>query len=187
MMVTSLKRRRFTVDEFHRMARTGILHEDDRLELIDGEVVEMAPIRERHAFCVVALTEEFSIRSAGRYVVSPQNPVRLSRHSELYPDLLLLRPPRRRYAQRTTDAGDVVLVIEVADATLATDRRIKMPRYAAAAIPEAWLVNLRRNTVEVHRDPRDGRYQQVTIYHKGEAVTPLVFPDIAIDVDAILG
>ena len=177
-MVTLLKRWRFTVDEFHRMVKAGILQEDARVELIDGEVVQMAPIRERHAFCVIALTEEFTSRSAGRYVLSP--------HSELYPDLLLLQPPRSRYVQRTPNAADVFLVIEVSDTTVATDRRVKLPRYAAAGIPEAWLVNLRRQTVEVYRDPRDGQYQQVTIVHKGEAVTLLAFPDITIPVDAIL-
>ena len=177
---------RFTVDDYHRMAKAGILQEDDRAELIDGEVVRMAPIGNKHAFCVIALTDDFASRSSGRYVVSVQNAVRLSRHSELYPDLLLLRPPRTRYAERNPGPDNVFLVIEVSDTTIATDRRVKLPKYAAAGIPEAWLVNIPRRTVEVHREPREGRYQQVTVARKGEEVSPLAFPDIAIAVDAIL-
>jgi Uma2 family endonuclease len=182
-----ITRRRFTVDEYHRMARAGILHEDDRVELLDGEIIEMAPIGNRHAFSVIALTDDFTQQSRGRYVVSVQNPVRLSRHSELYPDLLLLRPPRDRYVKASPTPGDVILVVEVSDTTVATDRRVKLPRYAAAGIPEAWLVNLPRSSIEVHRAPHDGRYQQVTVYRRGDTITLTAFPDVAISVDAILG
>jgi Uma2 family endonuclease len=185
-MPTLLEPWRFTVDDYHRMAKAGILREDDRAELIDGEVVRMAPIGDKHAFCVIALTDEFTDRSSGRYVVSVQNPVRLSRHSELYPDLLLLRPPRARYATGSPGPDDVLLVIEVSDTTVSTDRRVKLPKYATAGIPEAWLVNLPRRTVEVRRNPHDGRYQQVTLYRSGERIAPLALPDVAVAVDDIL-
>jgi Uma2 family endonuclease len=81
----------------------------------------------------------------------------------------------------------VLLVIEVADTTVASDRRVKLPKYAAAGIPEAWLVNLPRNSIEVHREPRDGRHQQVTVYRRGDSITLLTLPDITVSVDAILG
>ena len=181
-----LNRWRFTVDDYHRMAKAGILREDDRAELIDGEVVRMAPIGERHASCVINLTDEFTSRSAGRYVVSVQNPVRLSRHAELYPDLLILRPPRSRYATGIPVPGDVLLVVEVSDTTLATDRRVKVPQYAAAGIPEAWLVNLPRHAIEVYREPREGRFQRVTVFRRGERITPGALSDLVIAVDAIL-
>ena len=185
-MPTLLNRWRFTVDEFHRMVRAGILREDDRAELIDGEVVRMAPIGDRHASCVINLNDEFTKRSADRYVVSPQNPLRLSRHAELYPDLLLLRPPRGRYATSVPVPDDVLLVVEVSDTTLATDRRVKVPQYAAAGIPEAWVVNLPRRAIEVYTEPREGRYQQVTVFRPGERVALRAFPDLIIAVDEIL-
>ena len=181
-----LNRWRFTVDEYHRMAKAGILREDDRAELIDGEVVRMAPIGERHAACVINLNDEFTSRSAGRYVVSPQNPVRLSRHAELYPDLLVLRPPRSRYALGVPVPDDVLLVVEVSDTTLAADRQVKVPQYAAAGIPEAWLVNLPRRVIEVYAEPREGRYQRVTVFRRGERITLRALPDIVIAVDDIL-
>lgn len=181
-----VKRWHFTTEDFHRMARVGILREDDRVELIDGEVVQMAPIGDRHAFCVAALNQEFSDRSAGRYVVFPRNPLRLSRHAELYPDLLLLRPPLRRYAQRIPESGDVLLVVEVSDTTVATDRRVKLPKYAGAGIPEAWLVNLPKRAIEVHRQPSDAGYQQVTILRPGERIALQALPDVVVAVDDIL-
>lgn len=182
-----LTRRRFTVDDYHRMAKAGILHEDDRVELLDGEIIEMAPIGSRHAFCVIALTEQFITQAAGRVVVSVQNSVRLSRQSEPQPDLLLLRPPADRYKDTLPGPEDVLLVIEVADTTAASDRRVKLPKYAAAGIPEAWLVNLPRNSIEVHRVPRDGRYQQVMVYRRGDTIVLAALPQITVSVDAILG
>jgi Uma2 family endonuclease len=182
-----LTRRRFSVDDYHRMAKAGILHEDDRVELLDGEIIEMAPIGSRHAFCVIALTQQFNAQVAGRAIVSVQNPVRLSRQSEPQPDLLLLRPPLERYKDALPGPDDVLLVVEVADTTASSDRRVKLPKYAAAGIPEAWLVNLPRNSIEVHREPRDGRYQQVTVYRRGDMVSLLAFPDVTVAVDAILG
>lgn len=181
-----LTRRRFTVDDYHRMAKAGILHDDDRVELLDGEIVEMAPIGSRHAFAVNNLTAEFGEQAAGRVVISVQNPVRLSLHSEPQPDLLLLRPPRGRYAESLPGPDDVLLVVEVSDTTASYDRRVKLPRYAAAGIPEAWLVNLPRRSIEVHREPRDGRCQQVTVYRRGDAITLLALPAITVAVNAIL-
>ena len=181
-----VKRWRFTVDDFHRMARVGILAEDARVELVDGEIVQMAPIGDHHAYCVNSLTELFRAPATGRFVLSVQNAVRLSPHSELHPDLALLRPPLEKYARGLPSPNDVILLIEVSDTTLAYDRRVKLPRYAAAAIPDAWLVNIPRRTIEVHREPRDGRYQQVTIFRKGEGIAPLALPDITVAVAAVL-
>jgi Uma2 family endonuclease len=182
-----LHRRRFTVNDYHRMAKAGILHEDDRVELLDGEIIEMAPIGSRHAATVNRMTRRFTERAAGRFIVSVQNPVRLSRHSEPQPDLLLLRYRDDEYETAHPGPGDVLLVVEVADTTVTSDRKVKLPKYAAAGISEAWLVNLPRNSIEVHRDPRDDRYQQVTVYRRGDTITLSALSGITISVDAILG
>jgi len=178
---------RFTVDDYHRMAKAGILHEDDRVELIDGELIQMAAIGSRHFACVNRLNAEFSAEAAGRFIVSVQNPVRLSRHSEPQPDIVLLRPRGDSYESGLPGPEDALLVVEVSDSTVTYDRRVKLPLYAAAGIPEAWLVNLPRRSIEVHREPRDGRYHQVTVFRRGETITLLALPQISIAVDAILG
>jgi len=91
-----------------------------------------------------------------------------------------------RYADSLPGPEDVLLVVEVADTTLAYDRRVKLPLYAAAGIPDTWLVNLPRRSIEVHREPQGNRYQQVTVYRRGESITPLALPEISIAVDDIL-
>ena len=146
----------------------------------------IAPIGDRHVFCVDNLPEAFREPATGRYRLSVQNAVRLSPHNEPQPDLMLLRLPAVRYAGRLPGPEDVLLVIEVSDTTLAYDRGTKLTLYALAGILEAWLVNFPRRTIEVYREPRDGRYQQVTIYRKGESLSPLALPDILVAVEAIL-
>lgn len=186
MAGTVVRRRRFTADEYHRMAEAGILHEDDRIELIDGEIMEMAAIGGRHAACVNDLTELFVTRLAGRAIVSVQNPVRLSSHAEPEPDLLLLRPRPDRYREALPDPGDVLLLIEVSDTTLPYDRQIKLPRYAAAGIPEVWIVDLAAGRVLVHRQPTDDLYREARVIDQG-ALSPVAFPDIALRLEEFLG
>lgn len=184
-MAVVLKPRRFTVDEFHRMAEAGILTEDDRVELIDGKIVEMTPIGFRHMRCVIFLTEFFVRCLAERALVSSQNPVRLGRRVELQPDVALLRAPLAAYAE-IPSAGDVLLVIEVSEASLARDRR-KLSRYARAGIAEAWLVDLEAGVVEMHRTPTPEGYQEVARIGRGRRVSPAAFPDAVLAVDEIIG
>ena len=182
-------RRRLTVDEFHRVTRIGILREDDRVELIDGELIHEATVTGRHLASVNCLTQAFqhvNLRSPGRFIVSVRNPVRLSHHTEPFTDLALLRPRRDEYATRLPGPDDVLLLAEVSDTSLRYDRRVKLPLYATAGIADTWIVNLPRRTVEVHRDPHGSRYQQVTVFRRGERVSLLAFPEIAIAVDDIL-
>ena len=181
-----VKRWRLTVDDYHRMAKAGILHEDDRVELIDGELIEMAAIGSHHFACVNRMNRLFSEQAGQRFIVSIQNPVRLSRHSEPEPDAALLQMRTDHYDSALPSAEDVLLVVEVADTTVSYDRKVKLPLYAEAGIPDAWLVNLPRRSVEVHREPRGGRYQQVTVHRAGERITLLALPDVAIAVDDIL-
>jgi Uma2 family endonuclease len=178
-------RRPFTVDEYHRMVKAGILREDDRVELIEGEIVEMAPVGDPHVGCVIELTGAFTKQLADRAKVSVQSPVRLSPRSEPEPDLAVLRLGPEPY-RRAPRAEDVLLVIEVSDMTLAYDRGIKLRLYAAAGIPEVWIWNLKRRRVLIFRDPIDGAYRETMIASGGE-ISPLAFPDVVVNIERILG
>jgi Uma2 family endonuclease len=184
-MSVQLARRLFTVDEYYQMAQAGILSEDDRVELLEGEIVQMTPIGSRHADCVDRLTQRFVERLARRAIVRVQNPIRLGARSEPQPDLALLKP-HRSYAEAHPGPQDVILVVEVADTSAETDRAIKLPLYARAGIPEAWLVDLPGNGLEVYRLPTHLGYQEVQRLGHGESLAPIVFPDLVLRVDDIL-
>jgi Uma2 family endonuclease len=184
-MAAAPTRRRFTVDEYYKMAKAGILREDDRVELIEGEIFTMSPIGSRHAACVTNLTNVFVLGVGARAIVRVQNPIRLSRRSEPQPDVALLRPREDRYTRSHPGPEDVLLVMEVAETSLAYDRR-KLSRYAEAGIPEAWLFNLVAGQVEVHREPVDGRYRQVQVLGRDAVLSPLAFPDLSMPVNDVL-
>jgi Uma2 family endonuclease len=186
-MGDELKRRLFDVDEYHRMAEVGILKREDRVELIDGEIIEMTPIGAPHICCVMFLTDIFVRRLQGRAMVSPQSSVRLHRRTEPEPDIALLRPPLARYRKAIPAADDVFLVVEVADTSQYRDRVVKLPRYAAAAIPEVWIVDVDASVVEVHRRPLATGYGDVRTARRGDRVAPEAFPDVILSVDEILG
>jgi Uma2 family endonuclease len=176
----AVTRRRFTVDEYYRMVPAGILRESDRVELIDGEIYEMAPIGPEHGWSVDELTEIFMVRLRGRARVRGQNPVRCLPRSEPQPDVALLRPAPDRYRGRHPIPDDVLLVVEVADSTLEHDRKVKAPLYAAAGIPELWIVNLKDRCAEVYRRQEDGAYRDVTTVVPDGVLSPLAFPDLTI-------
>jgi Uma2 family endonuclease len=186
-MALPLSRRRFNADEYERMAAAAILAEDDRVELIDGEIVEMAPIGHRHASCVNRLNRLFSLAFGDAAVVSVQNPVRLDDQSEPQPDLALLRPRADFYATGHPRPADVLLIVEVAETSGDYDRQVKLPLYARSGIPEAWLVDLQRDTVTSHRGPTADGYRTVQTLRRGEQVAPLAFSERALTVTAILG
>lgn len=178
---------RFTVDEYHRMAAAGILRPDERVELLDGQVVPMTPIGPDHGSCVNRLTEMLAPLAGTVATLSVHNPVVLGEHQEPQPDVALLRHRADGYRERHPERPDVLLVIEVADATIERDRRFKIPVYARAAIAETWVVNLPVDRVEVYRVPVGGKYTSVTTHTRGETLTPGAFPDFALRVDRILG
>ncbi len=184
MLVQPVKRR-FTVEEFHRMGEAGIFHEDDRVELINGQIVQLSPIGRPHAYAVTMLTNLFASRLAGRALVSPQNPVHLFRDSEPLPDIVLLRL-RPDYKEVDVGPADVLLLVEVADSSLRYDRLVKLRLYARAGIPEVWIVDVAGGRVEVYRRPSERRYEQVERVGRGGRVAPAAFPDVAIDIDEIL-
>jgi Uma2 family endonuclease len=177
------KRRRFTVDEYYRMAEVGILTEDDRVELIDGEIVEMSPIGDRHIETVNRCNRAFAPAfAAGRLVTSVQNPVRLDDYNDPEPDVVLAHPGVRGAPRPAA----ILLVIEVAETSLDHDRRAKLPRYARAGIREAWLFDLEADTLEVHRDPRPDGYRLTRLYRRGERVAPEALPDLELTVEDLL-
>ena len=186
-MAVQLTRRRFTVDEYYGMARAGILGEDDRVELIDGEIVETAPIGPEHAGSVIGLNDLFMRQFGDRAQVSVQNPIRLDEHNEPEPDFALVRRRADSYRLAHPTPADILLVIEVADTTLATDRGIKMPLYARYAISEAWVIDLQHELVLVHREPAADGYRLVSTARRGELLRPLAFPDREVAVDDLLG
>ncbi|MGH9305152.1 MAG: Uma2 family endonuclease [Acidimicrobiales bacterium] len=168
-MAVELRRRAWTVEEYHRMAETGLLSEDDRVELLGGEIVEMSPIGARHARCVDRLNALLVPPSHRRAIVRVQGPVRLSETSEPQPDIALLRWREDFYPELPRPA-DVLLLIEVADTSLATDRAVKLPLYADARVPEVWLVNLAARAVERHAGPSRGGYSESSILAPGESI-----------------
>lgn len=186
-MTVQVARRLFTVEEYHKLAEAGILVEDDRVELIDGEIVEMSPIGSRHQACVDWLTRECSGRLRHAAIVRVQGPIRTGDRSEPQPDVALLRPRQDFYAQEHPGPADVLLVIEVADTTADYDRHTKLPLYARAGIPEAWLINFPGGRIEVHREPSPDGYKLVRYVTRGENLAPLSFPDLDLAVDELLG
>jgi Uma2 family endonuclease len=187
MAVHLLKRRLFTVEEYYRMAEAGIISTGERLELIEGEVVAMAAIGSRHAACVDRLNYFLSQRVGGRALVRVQNPIRLDQFSEPQPDIALLRPRADFYAFAHPGPADVFLVVEVADTSAGFDRDVKIPLYARAGIPEAWLVDLTGDYVMVYRKPSVQVYQDVQRLQRGQSLSREAFPDLILAVEDILG
>jgi Uma2 family endonuclease len=175
-------RRLFTVEEYHRMAEAGVLGADERVELIEGEIIQMAPIGPRHAGCVINATRLFITRLGDRAVVSPQNPVVIQPRSEPQPDLLLLRSRIVSYSRELPAAQDVLLAVEVADTTVRFDRLVKARLYARAGIQEFWLCLAMDGAIEVCRAPAADGYTSVTLYGPGQMVSPLAFPDVSFGV-----
>jgi Uma2 family endonuclease len=186
-MAVQLLKRLFTVEEYHRMAEAGILSEDDRVELIEGEIVRMSPIGSRHAACVGRLTQQLVVQVGGRAIVRVQNPIRLGEHSEPQPDLALLRPRADFYAEAHPGPEDTLLIVEVSETSAAPDLEVKVPLYARFGVPEVWLVDLAGERLEVFRNPSPQGYQDLRILRGGEVITPLLLPDLSLAVEAILG
>ncbi len=151
---------RFSVDDYERMAETGILHEDDRVELIDGEIILMPPIGSPHGGRVNRLNRILSAAVGERAIVAPQNPIVLGHRSEPEPDLALLRPRLDFYADAHPRACDLLLLIEVAETSLSYDLDVKVPLYASHQVPEVWVVDIPHRRVLRFSEPRAGLYHQ---------------------------
>jgi Uma2 family endonuclease len=186
-MAVDIQRRLFTSAEYETMLAAGILSEDDRVELIEGEILQMSPIGSPHAGCVKRSNGTFSRLLQGRAIVSVQDPVFLSDVSEPEPDIVLLRPRDDFYAGSHPRPEDVLLVLEVAETSLEFDRGVKAPLYARSGIAELWIADLSGQAIEVHRRPSAHGYLEVRRYQRGESLRPLAFPEIAVAVEEILG
>lgn len=186
-MSVGLKRFRFTRADYYRLVGAGVLGEDDRVELIEGEILEMSPIGPRHTGCVKRVNALLGEMLRGRAIISVQDPVQLNEYSEAEPDLALLELRADYYAAGHPTPETVRLVVEIADSSLDYDQHIKAPLYARNHVQEYWLVNLVQNHLVVYRDPREGSYATVRVSRRGETVSPLAFPDLQIAVADILG
>ena len=186
-MSVQIERRWFSVSEYERMIEAGILSEDDRLELIEGDIVKMSPIGRSHAACVNRLNAFFNRLVGREVIVSVQNPVHLNDFSEPQPDVALLKPRGDFYAQSHPTPADVLLIVEVADTSVETDRTVKVPLYGRALIPEVWLVDLAGEVIEIYALPVNGEYQQLRQAKRGDTLTPESLSHVKLSVDDILG
>ncbi|MBK8509418.1 MAG: Uma2 family endonuclease [Candidatus Competibacter sp.] len=173
-------RHRWTVAEFHRMAEVGLLMEDSRVELIDGEIVQMAPIGSQHSGKVNRFIHLFSKVFGRKAIIAAQNPIVLGGYEEPQPDITLLRWREDFYEQAHPHAEDVLLIIEISDSTLHYDRDVKIPLYAKNGIPEVWLLDLQNRQLETYREPLNGAYRQRDSQQTGP-IAPLLCPDAIID------
>lgn len=187
-MLTDTIIHRFNIETYHSMISAGILHEDDRVELIEGRIVDMTPIGTRHAACVNRINSFFNWKLQGRVIVSVQNPLLLlTEESEPEPDIVLLKYKENFYSDELPESEDVFLIIEVADTSVVYDREIKNPLYAKANILEVWLINLPENCIEIYNSPISGSYEFIRIIRDEQTLSPKSFPDISLTAKQILG
>ncbi|MDQ2740971.1 MAG: Uma2 family endonuclease [Chloroflexota bacterium] len=184
-MTTEPAYRQFTVHDYHRMADIGILREDDRVELIDGKVVEMSPIGGRHVTCVSRINRLLVSRLTDDAIVNGQSPVRLGKYQEPEPDLAVVR--NREYGNELPNADDVFLLMEVSDSSLAYDRGTKLRLYARAGIPEFWLIDLPGEAIERHTNPSGDQYGVTVRVGRGAEIESTRVPGLLIRTDDVLG
>lgn len=168
------------------MAETGVLRPDARVELLDGKIIDMSPIGPFHGGLVGRLTRLFNKLSKDRWLVWPQNPLRLGDHSEPEPDVMLLKQAADDYTNRHPQPEDVFLLIEVSDTTLEYDREEKLPAYGRAGVAEVWIVNLNELAVEIYREPNFTGYGAKTVLRPGDQAKPQAFPDVSVDLAELL-
>jgi Uma2 family endonuclease len=170
-MTIDVEKRLFTVAEYYQMAEAGIFNEDDRVELIHGEILHMSPIGSPHMACVNRLTRIVSAQLEAKGILSIQNPIGIDDYSEPEPDVAILKYRSDHYEEKIPIPSDVLLVIEVADTSIKYDRNVKIPLYAEAGISEAWLVNLSKKEVTVFTEPMSDGYVQSRRYRLGNAIS----------------
>ncbi|KJH72192.1 Uma2 family endonuclease [Aliterella atlantica] len=186
-MSVELLRKQFTVWDYHQMVKAGILKEDERVELIAGEIIKMSPIGTLHAAQVKRLINLFAEILGASVIVAAQDPVQLSDYSEPQPDIALLKRRTDFYATAHPQPQDVLLLVEVADTTIDYDRSVKMPLYAASNISEAWIVDINGQNIEVYRQPASDGYQHIQTFQRGQSLFIQAFPEINLNVDELLG
>jgi Uma2 family endonuclease len=179
-------RHRLTVEEYYRMAALGILAPDARVELIEGEIIDMPPQGSPHAALVSALTERLISAVGTRAMVRCQLPIRLGLRSEPEPDFALVKRNDEYYRHAHPVAEDVLLIIEVANTTVRYDRHIKIPLYARHGIPETWLIEVPAARLHVFRNPQDAEYSETSTIDRPGILHSLALPDVPIDLSGLL-
>ncbi len=177
----------FTINEYHRMRDARVFAEDDRIELLDGEIIKMAPIGPRHAACVKRLAEYLGEKVRKLAIVGVQDPILLGEFSEPQPDISLLIRREDFYAKAHPTPADILVAIEVADTTAENDRHVKIPSYARAEIQEVWLIDLPGDRIEIYTTPNSGIYQEVRIVLRGQKIISPAFPNLKLKADNVLG
>lgn len=185
-MPVEITKRLFDADEYHRMARAGILSEDDRVELINGEIIAMTPIGPRHNAAVDRAVRALVAAVGDQAIVRVQGSVRLDRFREPQPDFVLLRPEPDFYASRLPGPSDIFLIIEIAESSLEYDREVKSRVYAESGVHEYWLVDLDARLLSCYTEPQGRAYQRIKQYHAGQSLASEALPQCVVPVDALL-
>jgi len=176
----------FTVENYHAMAAAGIIAPNDRVELLQGQVIQMSPQGSRHYGFLLKLQTLLVQQLQGTALLAVQGPIALNPLSEPEPDLAVLRLRADYYQVSLPTAGDLYLLIEVADSSLTYDREQKLPAYAQAGIPEVWVCNIVDDQIEVYTEPNGADYQQCRIAHRGDSLSPLLLPHVKLALAEVL-
>jgi Uma2 family endonuclease len=185
MAIATVSRRQFTVDDYHRMREAQILTEDDRVELLDGEIIVMSPIGPFHVGLVIKLTQLLTALIGKMGLVSVQNPIQLNQSGEPQPDIAVLRPRDDSYTLSLPMPDDILLLIEVSDSSLAYDREQKLPQYAASGIAEVWIVDVQKQIIEQYTKPFEDQYTQLTKVVLGYRITATAVPVLSFTTDRL--
>lgn len=180
-------KRPFTLTEYYKLLESGVLTEDDRVELIDGELINMSPIGPRHTASVKRLIEFLSQNVLKFAMIGAQDPIHLNSYSAPQPDISLLKRKADFYASGHPEPADILVAIEVADSSVDYDRQVKFPRYAQSGIPEAWLVDLVNDRIEIYALPNEGVYQEIRIVLRHQNIVSRILPQLKLKASDILG
>ena len=186
-MSVQYEKRYFNVAEYYRMAEAGVFSPEDRVELIEGEIVKMSPIGTRHAACVRRLDAFLNQRAGNLAQISVQSPVRLNDFSETQLDIALLKPRNDFYSSAHPTPADVLVIIEVSDTSVEFDRGIKLPLYARAEIPQVVIVNIPGEVIENYTEPVNGAYQKFTRVRDDQSVAVMLLPELSIPAHVVFG
>jgi Uma2 family endonuclease len=181
----AIVRRKITVEEYEVMYEAGVFKPDERLELINGEILKVAPMNAPHISYVIRLSRIFTERLTKRAIVSTQLPIVINEESEPEPDISILRWRSDDYFSGKPKAQDVYAIIEVASTSLLYGRRIKVPLYARVGVPEVWIVNVQARELEVYRNPKGEDYAERQILQPTDRISLLAFPDVEIPLSEV--
>ena len=180
-------KRPFTTTEYYKLLESGVLTEDDRVELIDGEIITMSPIGPRHTASVKRLNTFLVRKTFGLALIGVQDPIHLNQYSAPQPDISMLKFRDDYYASGHPEPEDTMIAIEVADSSVEYDRQVKIPKYAEAGIPEAWLIDLVNDRIEIYALPNEGIYQEVRIVLRHQKIISRTLPQLKLKAEDILG